>query len=75
MWLHQCDQRFGTAGPDVLEPYQRSSQVINETVSSRMADLNGYLWPEINPGGLIDVPPSDPTTSTPYFVVPTGLAE
>ena len=37
--------------------------MINEIVAAHLADPNMYIWPEINPGGLIDayrdVLPSD----------------
>src|SRR5262249_4525419 len=41
----------------------QSSRVISEIVAVHLADPNMYIWPEINPGGLIDsymeVLPSD----------------
>src|SRR5579875_982871 len=54
VWLRELQRRFGPAARDVLEAYQQSSQVINEIVATHMADPNMYIWPEINPGGLID---------------------
>ncbi|MGH9397344.1 MAG: hypothetical protein ACRD18_10910 [Terriglobia bacterium] len=63
VWLRELELRFGAAAPDVLEAYHQSSQVINEIVATHMADPNMYIWPEINPGGLVDdyiyVQPSD----------------
>jgi hypothetical protein len=63
VWTNEMRQRFGPAGGDVLEAYRQSSRVINEIVAAHLADPNMYIWPEINPGGLIDsykeVSPSD----------------
>ena len=40
-----------------------SERIINEIVAAHLADPNMYIWPEINPGGLLDayrdVLPSD----------------
>jgi hypothetical protein len=62
-WLNELKQRLGGAAPDALEAYRQSSQVINEIVATHMPDPNMYIWPEINPGGIIDdyiyVQPSD----------------
>jgi hypothetical protein len=53
-WMRECEQRFGAAAADVLEAYRQSSRVLNEIVATHLADPNMYLWPEVNPGGLID---------------------
>jgi hypothetical protein len=62
-WRDEFQRRFGAAGGEVLKAYQQASRVINELVAAHLADPNMYLWPEINPGGLvddyIDVLPSD----------------
>jgi hypothetical protein len=61
--LDELQRRFGPAAGDVLETYAQSSRVLNEIVAAHLADPNMYIWPEINPGGLIDdyidVRPSD----------------
>lgn len=61
--LAELKNRFGAAAPDVLEAYKASSGVLNEIVAAHLADPNMYIWPEVNPGGLIDaykdVRPSD----------------
>lgn len=61
--LAELGRRFGAAAPDVLDAYANASGVINEIVAAHLADPNMYVWPEINPGGLIDayrdVIPSD----------------
>lgn len=54
IWLGEMRQRFGAAAPDVLEAYRSSSGVVHEIVAAHLADPNMYLWPEINPGGLLD---------------------
>ncbi len=63
LWMGELQRRFGTAASDVLEAYKHSSGVVNEIVAAHLADPNMYIWPEINPGGLIDayrdVLPSD----------------
>ena len=65
LWQAELDQRFGAAAGDVLTAYRNASEVLNEIVAVHLADPNMYLWPEINPGGLIDaykdVRPSDRT--------------
>ncbi len=62
-WMDEMKKRFGPAAPDVMDVYQSASQVINEIVAVHLADPNMYIWPEINPGGLVDayaqVLPSD----------------
>jgi hypothetical protein len=61
--LRELRRRFGAAAPDVLEAYKNASGVLNEIVAVHMADPNMYIWPEVNPGGLLDayrdVLPSD----------------
>jgi hypothetical protein len=63
VWMGELNRRFGAAAADVLEAYKSSSGVLNEIVAAHLADPNMYIWPEINPGGLIDayrdVLPSD----------------
>ena len=54
IWLSDLRRRFGAAAPDVLEAYRSASGVINEVVAAHLADPNMYIWPEINPGGLVD---------------------
>ena len=49
--------------PAVLRATQAASKVLNELIAVHLADPNMYIWPEINPGGLLDsykeVRPSD----------------
>jgi hypothetical protein len=63
VWLSELERRFGPAAPDVLEAYRAASGVLSEIVAAHLADPNMYIWPEINPGGLIEsyreVRPSD----------------
>jgi hypothetical protein len=63
VWMDEMRRRFGPAASDVLDAYRESSRVLNEVVAVHLADPNMYIWPEINPGGLIDsykeVLPSD----------------
>lgn len=54
IWLDELHRRFGSAAPDVLDAYSNASGVINEIVAAHMVDPNMYVWPEINPGGLLD---------------------
>ena len=65
IWMSEMENRFGpAAAPHVMEAYRNASGVLNEIVAAHLADPNMYIWPEINPGGLIDsyreVLPSDP---------------
>jgi hypothetical protein len=63
VWLSELERRCGPAAPDVLEAYRAASGVLSEIVAAHLADPNMYIWPEINPGGLIEsyreVRPSD----------------
>jgi hypothetical protein len=63
VWRRELEHRFGPAADDVLAAYTNASQILNEIVAVHLADPNMGLWPEINPGGLIDaykdVLPSD----------------
>ncbi|MFK4446127.1 hypothetical protein ABH944_006205 [Caballeronia udeis] len=63
VWMTELRSRFGDAAPDVSTAYQAGSPVVSEIVAAHLADPNMYIWPEINPGGLIadckDVLPSD----------------
>ena len=54
VWMSELTQHFGPAAADALEAYRQSSGVLSEIVASHLADPNMYVWPEINPGGLID---------------------
>lgn len=64
-WMGELQRRFGIAAPHVLAAYQSAGRVMTEIVAAHLADPNMYIWPEINPGGLIaaykDVAPSDQT--------------
>ncbi len=63
VWTSELQRRFGPAASDVYDAYRASSAVLNEIVTVHLADPNMYIWPEVNPGGLIDayreVRPSD----------------
>lgn len=63
VWMDEFQRRFGAAGKDVFEATRNASKVLNELVAVHLADPNMYIWPEVNPGGLIgsyaDVRPSD----------------
>jgi hypothetical protein len=63
VWRKELERRFGSAAPEVLEAYQHASRILPELSAVHMPDPNMYVWPEINPGGLIevykDVLPSD----------------
>lgn len=54
IWLDELRRRFGAAAPDVLDVYKNASGVLNEIVAVHLANPNMYIWPEINPGGLVD---------------------
>jgi hypothetical protein len=68
VWKSELTRRFGAAAGDVLAAYESSGRVLSEIVAAHLADPNMYIWPEINPGGLIDayldVRPSDWRTIT-----------
>ncbi len=63
LWTDEFKTRFGAAAADVEQAVRSASKVLNEIVAVHLADPNMYIWPEINPGGLIDsyadVRPSD----------------
>ncbi len=63
IWMAELNRRFGAAAPDVFSAYRNASGVLSEIVAAHLADPNMYIWPEINPGGLVDayrdVIPSD----------------
>ena len=63
VWTSELQRRFGPAAEDVYGAYRASSRVLHEIVAAHLADPNMYIWPEVNPGGLIDayreVRPSD----------------
>ena len=54
VWMAELQRRFGAAAADVLEAYRQSGNVLPQIVAAHLADPNMYIWPEINPGGLID---------------------
>ena len=62
-WMNEMGDRFGSGAAPVMRAYEAASKVINEIVAVHLADPNMYIWPEINPGGVIDsykeVLPSD----------------
>ena len=55
VWRAEAERRFGPAAADVLEAYALAGRVLPELSAAHMPDPNMYVWPEINPGGLIDV--------------------
>jgi hypothetical protein len=63
VWERELERRFGAAADDVLAAYTNASEILHEIVATHLADPNMGLWPEINPGGLVDayrdVLPSD----------------
>lgn len=63
VWMSEFEKRFGPAARDVFDAYRHASHILPEIVAAHLADPNMYIWPEINPGGLIDaykeVRPSD----------------
>jgi hypothetical protein len=63
VWIDELRRRFGAGADAVLEAYRQSSRVLPELVAAHLADPNMYVWPEVNPGGLLEaykgVPPSD----------------
>ena len=63
LWLSELDRHFQGAAGDVLDAYRFASNILTEIVAAHLADPNMYIWPEINPGGLIEsyreVRPSD----------------
>lgn len=63
IWVDEFKKRFGAAASDVCQAVRSASKVLNEIVAVHLADPNMYIWPEINPGGLLDsykeVRPSD----------------
>jgi hypothetical protein len=54
IWVAELKRRFGVAAPDVLAAYQAASGVLGEIVASNLPDPNMSVWPEVNPGGLLD---------------------
>jgi hypothetical protein len=54
-WTGEFERRFGKAAQDVLAAYRNASRILPEVSAVHMPDPNMYVWPEINPGGLIDV--------------------
>jgi len=63
LWMDEFRKRFGAAANDVSQAVRSASKVLNEVVAVHLADPNMYIWPEINPGGLMgsyqEVRPSD----------------
>lgn len=63
VWMSEFEKRFGPAARDLYDAYRWASRILPEIVAAHLADPNMYIWPEINPGGLIDaykeVRPSD----------------
>lgn len=64
LWKAEFERRFGKeAAPAVERAVRAASKVLNEVVAVHLADPNMYVWPEVNPGGVLDsykeVRPSD----------------
>ena len=61
--MDELKRRFGAAAKDVMDAYTAVEPGLNEIVAVHLADPNMYIWPEINPGGLVEsyreVLPSD----------------
>ncbi|MGC9973239.1 MAG: hypothetical protein ABSE56_21905 [Bryobacteraceae bacterium] len=54
IWMAELKRRFGAAATDVLAAYQAASGVLGEIVAANLPDPNMSVWPEVNPGGLLD---------------------
>jgi hypothetical protein len=55
VWEEELAVRFGaSAVPDVMAAYLNASEILQEIVAAHTPDPNMGIWPEINPGGLID---------------------
>ncbi|MGA2328335.1 MAG: hypothetical protein ABSH05_18820 [Bryobacteraceae bacterium] len=54
VWMAELKRRFGAAAPDVLAAYQASSGVLGEIVAANLPNPNKFVWPEVDPGGLLD---------------------
>ena len=54
IWVAELKRRFGAAAPDVLATYQAASGVLGEIVAANLPDPSMSVWPEVNPGGLLD---------------------
>ncbi len=55
VWRKELERRFGEAAAEVMEAYRQASRILPELSAVHMPDPNMYVWPEINPGGLIEV--------------------
>jgi hypothetical protein len=54
IWMAELKRRFGAAATDVLAAYQAASGVLGEIVAANLPDPSMSVWPEANPGGLLD---------------------
>jgi hypothetical protein len=64
-WLDRIAERFGSNNASsMMNLYEKGSRIITFLVQYMLNDLNMYIWPEIDTGGLLDLyletPTSDP---------------
>lgn len=55
VWLRPFRSRFGDAAEPMADAYEAASQVIGLICASHVSEVNMYIWPEINMGGVIPV--------------------
>lgn len=53
VWLRPFRKRFGPAAESMADAYEAASQVIGLICASHVSNVNMYIWPEINMGGVI----------------------
>ena len=54
VWMRPLIARFGDAAKNVMQLYQAGSDIITFLIQFQLSDLNMYIWPEIDTGGLLD---------------------
>lgn len=55
VWARPFRSRFGGAAEAMTEAYEQASQVIGLICASHVSNVNMYIWPEINMGGVLPV--------------------
>ena len=61
-WTDELSRRFGSAAGGVNALYTAGSGIITYLARYQLSDLNMYIWPEIDTGGLLDFYIQTPTS-------------
>ena len=64
LWMLPMRRRFGAKAEQVMAAVKAGSALLPYLVQASLSDLNMYVWPEIDLGGLLDYYMATPSTDS-----------